>query len=266
MQDIARGHIWEEDGRTAGLVMVQRRGSTDKWYIGTVAVHPDFRRRGIARKLVNASLDLMRSRGAEIAILDVIAGNVPAYELYKSLGFEHFSSNIDLEFKSNQYPQEVSLPQGYILDTFPFSEWKLRYDLDLKISPETITKYEPVEVGRYKRSFVVNLILPMIIKAQGVRENRFVIRTQGSGETVARFDYDERVKPGGRHSFFVRLDPAHGHLADFILNFLLSKAGQTGSDHLINFSLPQWQPDIVAAAKKAGFEERVEYHRLGLVL
>lgn len=266
LQDIFRGHIWEEGGKAAGLVMVNRRGSTNKWWVATVAVHPDFRRRGIARKLVNASLDLMRSRGAQIAILDVIAGNVPAYELYTSLGFEHFSSNIDMEFKIKEYPKEPLLPQGYILDTFPFSEWKLRYDLDSKIFPDSITRYEPVEIGRYKRPFVINLVLPIIIKAQGVRENRFVIRTEKSGETVARFDFDERIKPGGRHSFFVRLDPAHGHLADFILGFLLNQVAQTETDQYVNFIMPQWQPDVVTAATKVGFEDRVEFHRLGLVL
>jgi hypothetical protein len=266
MQDIARGHIWEEDDRVAGLVMIQRRGSTDKWWVNTVAVHPDFRRRGIARKLITASLDMMQEKGAKIAILDVIAGNVPAYELYKSLGFEHFSSNIDMEFKTKQYPKAIPLTQGYTLGTFPFSEWELRYELDSKILPETITRYEPVEVGRYKRSFAANLIFPIIIKAQGVRENRFVLRKEDTGEVVARFDFDERIKTGGRHNFFVRLDPAHGHLADFIISFLLDKVAQTNSDQFINFSAPQWQPNVVAAAKDAGFEERVEHHRLGLIL
>ena len=60
MRDLMRGYVWEEDGRIVGVTIVQRRGSTDLWVVGTVGVLPGHRRRGLARKLLEAALGLMR--------------------------------------------------------------------------------------------------------------------------------------------------------------------------------------------------------------
>jgi ribosomal protein S18 acetylase RimI-like enzyme len=266
LRDIFIGHIWEEEGNPAGLVIIQRRGSTDKWYIGTVAVHPDFRRRGIARKLVEASLDLMRNRGGKIALLDVISGNLPAYNLYKDIGFEHFSSNIDLERSSKAYPEEPTLPEGYYQDKLKFSDWQSRYQLEERIIPEHITRYEPVEIGRFKRSWAIRLIIPLFIRAQGVRMLDFIIKLKESGQVVGRANIDLRTRSGGRHSVLVRLDPNYAHLTGYIFDFLLHQATQSKREHFTETTIPQWQPHLIEAAKDAGFEERLEFHRLGLVL
>ena len=52
LRDLIRGCIWEEDGKMVGCTMVQRRGSTNVWIVSTVGVLPEYRRRGLARKLI----------------------------------------------------------------------------------------------------------------------------------------------------------------------------------------------------------------------
>ena len=52
-----------------------------------VAVHPDFRRKGIAEALVNALVEAMKSRGSRCLTLEVRASNEPAIMLYEKLGF-----------------------------------------------------------------------------------------------------------------------------------------------------------------------------------
>ena len=52
-----------------------------------VAVAPNFRRRGIARALVQAVLAAAQSEGAESIFLEVRASNAPALSLYTALGF-----------------------------------------------------------------------------------------------------------------------------------------------------------------------------------
>lgn len=62
MRDILQGYLWEEEEQVAGIVLVDRRGSSDSWMVSTVATHPDYRRRGIARQLVTRALT--SSKGA----------------------------------------------------------------------------------------------------------------------------------------------------------------------------------------------------------
>ena len=52
-----------------------------------VAVHPDFRRQGIAEALVNALLENLQKMGSHCLTLEVRASNVPAIALYEKLGF-----------------------------------------------------------------------------------------------------------------------------------------------------------------------------------
>lgn len=60
----------------------------DEVHIATIAVHPDYRGRGIARMLLTEGLERARSLGAQTATLEVRTGNRPAQALYDSFGFE----------------------------------------------------------------------------------------------------------------------------------------------------------------------------------
>jgi ribosomal-protein-alanine N-acetyltransferase len=52
-----------------------------------VAVHPDFRRRGIAEALVNRLVEELKAIDSHSLTLEVRASNVPAISLYEKLGF-----------------------------------------------------------------------------------------------------------------------------------------------------------------------------------
>ncbi len=83
------GYVWEEDRRLIGnisLIPIYRNG---KWVylIANVAVHPDYRRRGIAHQLTLRALEHIRSHGATAAWLQVRSDNPAAYQLYLETGF-----------------------------------------------------------------------------------------------------------------------------------------------------------------------------------
>ena len=84
LRDLFRGFLWEEEGPIVGLVLCARQGTTKTWEVDIVGVVPEFRGQGIARQLLTRSLDDLRERGADKAVLGVIDRNVPAYSLYKS--------------------------------------------------------------------------------------------------------------------------------------------------------------------------------------
>jgi ribosomal protein S18 acetylase RimI-like enzyme len=89
------GYVWEEDGRivgnaTLGLADAQR----SFWLLSNVAVHPSYRRRGIARALVDTVLEETRRHGGAYLTLQVHTDNVGARALYERTGFrtvEHVS-------------------------------------------------------------------------------------------------------------------------------------------------------------------------------
>ncbi len=60
--------------------------ATKRGHIWDLVVRPDYRRRGLARRLTEATLERMKRMGAEDVILHVAMKNKPAIALYEKLG------------------------------------------------------------------------------------------------------------------------------------------------------------------------------------
>lgn len=52
-----------------------------------IAVHPEYRRRGIAEALIDALVNAIREKGSRVLSLEVRASNDPAITLYQKMGF-----------------------------------------------------------------------------------------------------------------------------------------------------------------------------------
>ena len=74
------------ENKAVGYVGVWR--VLDEGHITNVAVHPDFRGRGIAKALVSELLLLCEKDGITSFTLEVRKSNVIAQNIYKSLGFK----------------------------------------------------------------------------------------------------------------------------------------------------------------------------------
>ncbi|MBV6392986.1 MAG: Mycothiol acetyltransferase [Anaerolineales bacterium] len=83
------GYVWEEDGRIVGNVsLVPFKHNKRRLYlIANVAVHSDYRRRGIARALTLRAIEHARERKISDIWLNVRADNAGAITLYQNLGF-----------------------------------------------------------------------------------------------------------------------------------------------------------------------------------
>ncbi|WP_043933562.1 GNAT family N-acetyltransferase [Bacillus sp. EB01] len=78
------------DGEPAGLIVNGIRlinGTKIAWNGGT-AVATKFRKQGVGRALINATLDIYKQEGVELAMLEAITGNDKAIALYESVGYE----------------------------------------------------------------------------------------------------------------------------------------------------------------------------------
>ncbi len=93
---LGRGYVWRVNQRVVGNVSLYQGGAHPRlgrgWLIANVAVHPDYRRRGIARTLMEATLSLANQLRGRWVSLQVEADNEPAIALYHSLNFEQFET------------------------------------------------------------------------------------------------------------------------------------------------------------------------------
>jgi ribosomal protein S18 acetylase RimI-like enzyme len=89
VQLTAEGFVWQENGKIVGNISLIPFASLGGpiYLIANVAVHPDYRRKGIARALTNAALQWIAKRRVRSVWLQVRDTNLPAIRLYESIGF-----------------------------------------------------------------------------------------------------------------------------------------------------------------------------------
>lgn len=76
-----------EGGGTQVLGYVVIWMIVDEAHIATIAVHPEHRREGLGRVLLQAGLEEAAQQGMQSATLEVRAGNQAAQRLYEEFGF-----------------------------------------------------------------------------------------------------------------------------------------------------------------------------------
>ena len=75
--------LWDD----AVVGYIGSQSSCDETDVMNVAVHPDFRRKGIAESLIETLIMELKNRGSHALMLEVRASNAPAIALYEALGF-----------------------------------------------------------------------------------------------------------------------------------------------------------------------------------
>ncbi len=78
--------VAETEGEVAGYVGSQT--VLDSADMMNLAVSPNFRRQGIAERLVNGLMEALGEKGVKSLLLEVRISNEPAKRLYQKLGFE----------------------------------------------------------------------------------------------------------------------------------------------------------------------------------
>ena len=265
LRDLLAGFVWEEDGQAVGLANVDRRGTSRRWIIGNVAVLPAYRQRGIARALVQACIDLARARDAQQIVLDVVAGNDPAYTLYERLGFTPYSGSAMLDFEGEAVRGPLRLPRGYHAAKITPFDWQPRFALAQRIQPEAVSRYEPVDESTFKIPPPLRLLFPLLNRLSGQRAERIVVRDSG-GQVVAAAAYHGRTRSGGTNDLSITLDPACPELAAPLVNALLGQVLHLAPGRRVEFEVPAWQPALIDAATAVGFTCRCEFRRMGLLL
>jgi RimJ/RimL family protein N-acetyltransferase len=151
------GFVWTENNRIVGNISAQRAsGASHNWLIANVAVHPDYRRQGIARALTAAALDLARQHGGEMALLQVNHDNSAALSLYTGLGFERFGARTEWVRYSGAPPPYAPSP-GIDIRPRRNRQWAEEHHLAYLVSSEGLDWMRPLQLSDFRPSLAHSL-------------------------------------------------------------------------------------------------------------
>ncbi len=95
--------VAEDGGTVAGYVGSQT--VMDETDMMNIAVHPDYRRQGIARELIHGLISALKEKGSRCLTLEVRESNAPAIALYGSEGFQQ----VGLRKNYYRHPKENAI-------------------------------------------------------------------------------------------------------------------------------------------------------------
>lgn len=138
------GYVWEESGQLVGNVSLipYRYHGRKIFLIANVAVHPDHRRRGLARQLTGAAMEHCSRHNADSTWLQVRDDNAGAIELYTQLGFQERARRTQwIAAADKQLPNEN---RGFEIRKRVTADWTKQREWLTRIYPEDLAWYQPI--------------------------------------------------------------------------------------------------------------------------
>lgn len=145
------GFVWEESGQVVGNAsLLPVAGHKKRWVMANVAVHPEYRRRGIGRQMVEAAGEFAHREGARSIYLQVESDNPAALTLYDSLGYEAFTTRTTWKRRRGVSWRPELPARGVRLRKS--GEWPLQWALAERVSPEGLVWPHPLEPDYFRHS------------------------------------------------------------------------------------------------------------------
>ena len=154
------GFVWEANGRIVGNVTVLTTEMPGRYLVVNVAVHPDHRRKGIARLLMNRVENLVRQRGGNQILLQVVKQNSAAIELYNSLTYTTIGSMTQWRTSVSRLRRlELNLDHaGPPIRELKRHEWREAYALDRKTLHNDLHWPEQLKPDEYKTGLWAGIV------------------------------------------------------------------------------------------------------------
>jgi predicted GNAT family N-acyltransferase len=257
--------VGEIDGVLAGVVQYGRiGGDRRRWDIGTVATAHPFRRQGVARRLVTAAVeDVVRRGGAQIT-LKVREDNAAAYGLYRKLGFVHYTSSTSLCLDAAPSIEPID-PAPFVERPLRLSDWRNRWRLARRATPDAVQAFAPITPDQFKRSAAIRLLAPLVLRLSKMAVGAWQF-ADGDGRTVATLRVLARRVPKMTHDLRLVIAPAH---ESALAEPLLSKGLAFLRDYprlAVETEVNGWASSRLPLLEQYGFRRLESWHGLGLRL
>ncbi|MDX1440588.1 MAG: GNAT family N-acetyltransferase [Rubricoccaceae bacterium] len=148
------GFVWEEDGRIVGNVSLLESSFPGRYLIANVAVDPEYRRRGIARGLMEVAVEHIRQLGGQTILLQVEERNKPAISLYESLGLTNLGVMKQWETTASRL-RIPTLDKESLTGIRPIGrgDWRAAAKLDAAVVDPDLNWPSPLPAAHFKAGF-----------------------------------------------------------------------------------------------------------------
>jgi ribosomal protein S18 acetylase RimI-like enzyme len=150
MRNLLGGYVWEEDGRVIANTTLTRADERGRhWVVSNVAVLPEYRRRGIARAMMEATIEYVRQQGGKRIMLQVHCDNKGAKTLYKGLGFDYVETVTEMR---SHYIRRTAFshPSNVVVCQPEAKRWQDAYEVASAAIPSTVQKIRPLRVENFR--------------------------------------------------------------------------------------------------------------------
>ena len=155
-QKIAPGFVYEDRKNIIGNVSIIPTAIRGRLIIANVAVHEEHRRRGIARHMMEATVEHLTDRGAKTIMLQVDVENDGARVLYEDLGFKVMGSTTYWGAAPNSWRELSTVSHPDIRPLRP-SEYRKAYTLDSATFPIDLNWPDPIDRNTYRMNLLRRL-------------------------------------------------------------------------------------------------------------
>jgi len=168
------GYVWEEEKKIVGNISIipfREKGKT-LFLLANVAVHPDYRRNGIAKALTQKGMVYARNYAAESIWVHVEEENLGAIKLYENLGFHAYFRRSTWNATSTLQADQAPI-HAKIVDT-PSRLWEDQYRFLKRNYPQEMTWYRIPDWKNFKpglKYWLYKLFVESDIRQWSVQKN-----------------------------------------------------------------------------------------------
>ena len=211
-----------------------------------VMVDPDYRRRGIATRLMTRALEYVRQRGKVRAVLGVPSTNVPAMDMYVKLGFRAFENSICFVGETGSFvaPEDID---GVVIRPLRNDDLDEVYTLvEASEDPVRLKMYD------FRKSNLKTSLLARFFRTS--KETKFVAVYSGRIVGYAEVSYTTPNEVGRFGFVHANIEGKKLGVEKLLVNSARREV-ENGGVNRFGIIVPSTQQELVETVKALGFKK-----------